>query len=87
MNITVKDVKAGLATVIDPNTAKDFISSRSVKNLVADGNNIALDIELGYRAKSQFDALRNSARAPLQALAGVGQVSANMTLNILSRND
>ncbi len=84
MRITVEDVKAVLATVIDPNTGKDHLASRSVKNLVVDGGNISLDIELGYPAKSQFASIRSSVLAPLQALAGSVSVSINVSSKILS---
>ena len=36
MSITAEDVKARLAAVIDPNTQKDFVSSKSVKNIRID---------------------------------------------------
>ena len=86
MSITVEDVKAVLATVIDPNTGKDHLASRSIKNLVVEGGNIALDIELGYPAKSQFDAIRASVLAPLQALAGSANVRVNISSKIVSHS-
>ena len=58
MSITAEDVKAALAAVIDPNTNKDFVSTKSVKNIQVDGGNVALDIELGYPAKSQVAGIR-----------------------------
>ena len=33
MSITVEDVKAALSAVIDPNTNKDYVSSKTVKNI------------------------------------------------------
>ncbi|WP_317203584.1 iron-sulfur cluster carrier protein ApbC [Janthinobacterium sp.] len=84
MSITVEDVKAALTLVIDPNTQKDFVSSKSVKNLKVEGGDISLDIELGYPAKSQIEAIRASVQAPLQALAGAGKVSVNVTVKIIS---
>ncbi|MES3020771.1 MAG: iron-sulfur cluster carrier protein ApbC [Pseudomonadota bacterium] len=84
MSITVEDVKAALAAVIDPNTQKDFVSSKSVKNIKLDGADVALDIELGYPAKSQFDAIRAAAEAAVQALPGAGKVSVNVYSKIIS---
>jgi ATP-binding protein involved in chromosome partitioning len=84
MRITVEDVKAALAAVIDPNTQKDLVSTRSIKNIKVDGADIALDVELGYPAKSQFDLLRAAVTGALQALPGAGKVSVNVTSNILS---
>ncbi|WP_025916253.1 iron-sulfur cluster carrier protein ApbC [Herminiimonas sp. CN] len=84
MSITVETVKEILATVIDPNTNKDFVSTKSVKNIVLDGADIALDIELGYPAKSQIDAIRKSAIAALRGIPGVGNVSVNVYVKIIS---
>ena len=84
MSITVEDVKAALAQVIDPNTHKDFVSSKTVKNLKVDGSDISLDIELGYPAKSQIDLIRKSVLAALRVLPGVGNVSVGVSSKIIS---
>ncbi len=84
MSITVEEVKAALGKVIDLNTTKDFVSSKSVKNIKVEGGDITLDIELGYPAKSQIDAIRTRVQAPLQALAGAGQVTVNVYTKIIS---
>ena len=84
MSITVEDVKAALATVIDPNTGKDFVASKSVRNLAVTGADVAFDIELGYPAKSQHAAIRAAAVQAVQALAGVGAVHVNVTSKIIS---
>ena len=84
MSITAEGVKAALAAVVDPNTNKDFVSSKSVKNIQVDGDSVALDIELGYPAKSQAGAIRSSVVNALRALPGVGNVSVNVTTKVLS---
>ncbi|MET3129824.1 ATP-binding protein involved in chromosome partitioning [Oxalobacteraceae bacterium GrIS 1.11] len=84
MSITVEDVKAALTRVIDPNTTKDFVSSKSVKNLKVDGGDISFEIELGYPAKSQIEAIRASVQAAAQALPGAGKVSVQVYSKIIS---
>jgi len=84
MSIILEDVKAALSAVIDPNTRKDFVSTKSVKNIRVEGADIALDIELGYPAKSQAEAIRAAVTQALAALPGVGEVRANVTSKILS---
>src|SRR5450830_591378 len=66
MSITVEDVKAALSQVVDPNTAKDFIATKSVRNLKIENGEIALEIELGYPANSQIEPIRASVLAALQ---------------------
>ncbi|WP_371764507.1 iron-sulfur cluster carrier protein ApbC [Massilia sp.] len=84
MSITVDDVKAALAAVVDPNTHKDFVTSKAVKNVQVDGGNVALDIELGYPAKSQVAGIRAAVVDALRKLPGVDNASVNVTSKILS---
>ncbi|MEN3278479.1 MAG: ATP-binding protein involved in chromosome partitioning [Massilia sp.] len=84
MSITTDDVKAALTKVIDPNTGKDFVSSKSVKNIQVDGADVALDLELGYPAKSQIAALRALVVNGIKTIPGAGNVSVSVHTKILS---
>jgi ATP-binding protein involved in chromosome partitioning len=84
MSITAEDVKAALAAVVDPNTNKDYVSTRSVKNIQLDGGNVSLDIELGYPGKSQVGLVRNAVIEALRQLPGVQNVSVNVSSKIIS---
>jgi ATP-binding protein involved in chromosome partitioning len=75
MSITIESVQAALGTVIDPNTGRDLLSSKSAKNIKIDGANVSLDVELGYPAKSQIEPIRVAVTAALQALPGVQQTN------------
>jgi ATP-binding protein involved in chromosome partitioning len=83
MSITVEDVKAALSKIVDPNTTKDYVSGKAVKNLKVDGGDISLDIELGYPAKSQFDKVRSSIIAALKVLPGAGNISVGVSSKII----
>lgn len=86
MLISVEAVKEVLSKVIDPNTNKDFISTKSAKNIALDGADVSLDIELGYPAKSQIDTIRKSVISALRGIPGVGNVSVNVFTKILSHS-
>ena len=83
MSITVEDVKAALSKIIDPNTTKDYVSGKAVKNLKVDNGDISLDIELGYPAKSQVDAIRASVIAGLKAVPGAGNISVGVSTKVI----
>jgi ATP-binding protein involved in chromosome partitioning len=72
-----------LATVTDPNTGKDFVSTRQVKNLQVTGGDVAFDVELGYPAKSQIPQLRQALVAAAKSVAGVGNVSVNIATKVI----
>jgi ATP-binding protein involved in chromosome partitioning len=75
-----------LASVIDPNTGKDFVSSKSIKNLQVTDGDVAFDVELGYPAKSQIAAFRKSLIAAAKGVVGVSNVSVNISVKIASHS-
>jgi ATP-binding protein involved in chromosome partitioning len=81
---TVQALMTALQGVIDPNTGKDFVTTRSLKNLQVSGGDVSFDIELGYPAKSQIPVIREAVMVAARTVAGVGNVSANVTMNIVS---
>jgi ATP-binding protein involved in chromosome partitioning len=84
MTISILQVETVLKELVDPNTGKDFIATKSAKNIKVDGNDISLDILLGYPAKSQIDGIRRQVIERLKNIPGVGNVSANVSVKIVS---
>ena len=86
MTVTVEIIQNALKSVIDPNTGKDLISSKSAKNIKVDGSDVSLDVVLGYPAKSQIDLIRKAVIDALKQLAGIGNISANVTMAIVAHS-
>ena len=84
MTVTVQAIQDAIQTVIDPNTGKDFVSTKAVKNLTVLNGEVAFDVELGYPAKSQFASLSAALIAAAKGVLGVGNVSVNVTSNIVA---
>src|SRR5512137_698089 len=84
MSLTEQQITAALKEVIDPNTGKDLVAGKAAKNIKIDGADVSVDIELGYPAKSQFDAIRKLVVDKLKSLPGVANVSANVTQKIVA---
>jgi ATP-binding protein involved in chromosome partitioning len=73
-----------LKNLIDPNTKKDFVSGKSVKNIKISGSDVSLDILLGYPAKSVLDEIRAMVEAHLKkTLSGAGKVSVNVSSKVV----
>ena len=83
MSITVEAASAALQSVVDPNTGRDLISSRSARNLRVEGDDVSVDVELGYPAASQIPLIRKTVIAALKG-AGAGNVSANVSQKIVA---
>ena len=73
-----------LKTVVDAHTGKDFVSTRALKNLRIDGGDVAFGVELGYPAKSQHAALRKALIAAARSVAGVQNVSVEISTRVVS---
>ncbi|MDR2153401.1 MAG: iron-sulfur cluster carrier protein ApbC [Burkholderiaceae bacterium] len=84
MTIPEQAVQAALATVTDPNTGKDFVSARQIKNLRIEGAQVSFEVELGYPAASQIPALRQALIAAARTVAGVENVSVQVDSKIIA---
>ena len=84
MSLTEQSVLDSLRHYADPNTGKDYVASRWVKNLRISGADVSFDIELGYPAKSQVDGIRQALIAQVRSMPGVGNVSANVFSKIVA---
>jgi ATP-binding protein involved in chromosome partitioning len=85
MAVSKQQVEQALAEVIDPNTGRDLVSGKSAKNIRVEGDEVSLDVELGYPGKSQFALLRDSVTARLKAL-GAAKVNANVYSKIVTHS-
>src|SRR5674476_984706 len=83
MAVTEQTLMDALKSVVDPNTGRDFVSSKAIRNLTLTGSDVAFDVELGYPAKSQIPGFRKALIAAAKGVAGVGNVSVNVNMNIV----
>jgi len=84
MSVTVEHVTEALRTVVDPNTGKDLVAGKSVRNVKVSAGDVSVDVELGYPARSQIDPIRQQVVAAVRALPGVTNVSANVYQKIVA---
>ena len=83
MAITEQQIENALQEIIDPTTGKDYVTSKEVHNIKIDGNHVALDIELGYPAKSVIDAVRQQVSDQLKTIPGIGNITVNVASKII----
>ena len=86
MAVTEQGVLDALKQVVDTNTGRDFVSTKAVRNVQIAQDVVSFDVELGYPAKSQWDALRLALTAAVQALDGVQQVSVHLHTKIAAHS-
>jgi ATP-binding protein involved in chromosome partitioning len=84
MSFTEADVQSALKQLTDPNTKKDFVSGKSVKNVKVAGSDVSLDILLGYPAKSVLEEIRAMVENHLRsALPGAGRISVSVSSKVV----
>src|SRR5213596_3649531 len=84
MSITQEQVHGALKEVLDPNTGKDFLATKSARNIKVEGSSVSLEIELGYPAKTQLDPIRKLVAGTLRRVPGVSAVNVSVTSKIVS---
>ena len=75
MSLTETALQEALKAVVDPNTGRDLVSTKLLRNLKIEGGDVSFEVELGYPAKSQVPALRKALIAAARTLPGVENVS------------
>ncbi|HSC62746.1 MAG TPA: P-loop NTPase, partial [Caldimonas sp.] len=84
MAIAETDLLRALQAVVDPETGRDLVSAKQLRNLRIEGGDVAFDVELGYPARSQADSLRKALIAAARSVAGVANVSVNVATKIIA---
>ncbi|HSF47587.1 MAG TPA: iron-sulfur cluster carrier protein ApbC [Burkholderiales bacterium] len=85
MAIAESQVQAALKEIQDPNTGKDLVAAKALRNLKIDGADVTLEIVFGYPAKSIADSIRKQVIAKLKTL-GAGNVSCNVLFKVVSHS-
>ncbi|WP_395141648.1 iron-sulfur cluster carrier protein ApbC [Schlegelella aquatica] len=84
MAVTEQALLDALRGVVDPNTGKDYVSTKALRNLRIEGGDVSFDVELGYPAKSQVAALRKALIAAARNVPGVENVSVQIATRIIA---
>jgi ATP-binding protein involved in chromosome partitioning len=86
MSASVEQVQAALKALIDPNTRKDFITSKSAKNIKIDGGKVTLDVVLPYPAKTVLSEIQSLVENAIKAVPGVESANANISWKIVAHS-
>jgi len=84
MSIDRAQVDAALAAVVDPNTGRPYAANKGVRNVAIDGDAVALDVVLGYPARSQHDDVRARIADALKAVPGVRDARVAVSQDIVA---
>lgn len=86
MAVSELAVQTALKALVDPNTRKDYVATKSVKNIQIDGGKVSFEILLGYPAASQFGKIKAEVEAAVKAIDGVTEATATVSSKIVSHS-
>jgi ATP-binding protein involved in chromosome partitioning len=82
MAVTEQAVLEALKQVVDPNTGKDYVGSKSIKHLALTDGKLSFEVELGYPAKSQAAQIGDSLRQAALGVSGVTEARVSVVSRI-----
>jgi ATP-binding protein involved in chromosome partitioning len=84
MSLSESDVQARLKTLVDPHTGRDFVSGKAIRKVALSGTDVAVEVVLGYPARSQHDLIRRLVADAVGAMPGAGRVTVTVDQKITS---
>jgi len=84
MELGQEQIQAALKNVVDPNTGKDLVSGRCVRNVALEGGKVSVAIELGYPVATQAAVIRGLVSEAVSALPGVSAVDVEVTGKVVA---
>ncbi|MBN9095050.1 MULTISPECIES: iron-sulfur cluster carrier protein ApbC [Pandoraea] len=83
-HMEVTQINEVLRGIVDPDTGLDLIAGKYVKQVAAEHGHVGIQIEFGYPAKSQFDAMRARITEAVGKLPGVERVAVEISQKIVA---
>ncbi|KPK54438.1 MAG: ATPase [Thiotrichales bacterium SG8_50] len=83
---TQAQVETALKEYIDPYLDKDLVSAKSVKNISIDGENVTVDVVLGFPARGYQDQLVAKLKEKVEAIDGVSAATISVSSKIDSHS-
>jgi ATP-binding protein involved in chromosome partitioning len=83
-NVSREQVEEVLTAYIDPHSEKDLLASKAVKNIEVEGDQVKVDITLGYPAKGFKDKLAAALKERIEALDGVSQATVEVSWKVVA---
>ena len=86
MAVSELQVQTALKELVDPNTHKDYVSTKSARNIKIEGEAVSVDILLSYPAQSQLAMIKQQVEDKLKSIDGVSTATANVSFKIVSHS-
>lgn len=82
--VAQSQIEEALKTYIDPYLEADLVSTKTVKKITVDDNNVTIDIIYGFPVKGYIKDLSEKLTEKVKAVEGVGSVTINVSHKVAS---
>ncbi|HHJ14070.1 MAG TPA: iron-sulfur cluster carrier protein ApbC [Gammaproteobacteria bacterium] len=80
--ISKQQVEDKIKGYVDPYLETDLVSARTVRNVMIDGDQVVVDVVLGFPAGGYREELADKLKAMIESLDGVGKARVNVNVAI-----
>ncbi len=80
--VTQQQIETKLKEYIDPYMDKDLVSTKSVRNIMIEGDQVVVDVVLGFPAEGYKDGLAAKLKEMVESVAGVAKARVNINVAI-----
>jgi ATP-binding protein involved in chromosome partitioning len=80
--VTQQQIETRLKDYIDPYLEADLVSTKSVRNILVEGDQVVVDVVLGFPAAGYKDALAAKLKEMVESLDGVAKARVNVSFAI-----
>jgi len=84
--ISQLQVETAIKNYIDPYLKSDLVSTKSVKNISVDNNNINVDVLLGFPAKGYAPKLKEEIEKQINTIPGVSSANVNIECKVVTHS-
>lgn len=83
MTISEQDLLSRLSQTIDPTIGKDYVTTKAIRNIRIEQNNVWIDVELGYPAQRIKNDVEQRITDALKTLPGIGNIHVAVSSKII----
>jgi ATP-binding protein involved in chromosome partitioning len=84
--VTKEHVEAAIKGYVEPHLGRDLVSANCVKGIAIEGDQVKVNVVLGFPAKGIADAVKAAVEERVNAVAGVSMVNAEVTWKVVAHS-
>jgi ATP-binding protein involved in chromosome partitioning len=84
--VTKEVIESAIKGYVEPSLERDLVSTKSVKDISIEGDQVKVQVVLGFPAKSVAEHIATTLRERIEAVDGVSAAAVNVTWNVVAHS-